>query len=219
MKRGLLSIVAALSVCLNAGAQSLFFPSTVQEGGSIKESDPVQSFYYEFENVSAAPVRIEALRTNCSCTSASSSAELIQPGEKGTISLKYSPEGRSGSFDTKVYVYTDRSSEPEVTLSLRIRVVDDSPYPYRMGPYALQTKEVVFQAGKKAKAEILYRQISEGAAPLTLRSDFLCPELKASIKKDRIIVEYKPKKNSSTGEYPLFLESKEKQTKVIIKIK
>ncbi|MGN1225743.1 MAG: DUF1573 domain-containing protein [Candidatus Cryptobacteroides sp.] len=219
MKKGLLSIVAALSVCLSAGAQSLYFPNSVQEGGSIKEGDPVQSFIYEFENVSPAPVKIIALRTNCSCTSASSSAEIIQPGEKGTVTLRYSPEGRSGSFDTKVYVYTDRSTEPENTLSLRIRVVDDSPYPYRMGPYALQTKEVVFQAGKKAKAEILYRKLSQDAAPLSLRSDFLCPELKANVKKDRIIVEYRPKGKKSTGEYPLFIESKEKQTKVIIKIK
>lgn len=219
MNKGFLSIFLGLSLCLSAGAQSLYFPVSILEGGSIKESDPIQSFSYEFENISGKPLRISSLRTNCSCSSATCSSDLIQPGEKASIILKYSPKGRSGSFDSKVYVYTDQSEEVESILSLRIRVVDDSPYPYRMGPYALQTKEIVFQKGKRAKARIGYRKVSDQASELKLRQDFLPPFLKAKLGKESILVEYKPDKAHSSGEYPLYLECKEKQTKVIIKVK
>ena len=219
MNKGFLSIFLGVSLCLSAGAQSLYFPVSVLEGGSIKESDPIQSFSYEFENISGKPLRISSLRTNCSCSSATCSADLIQPGEKASIILKYSPKGRSGSFDSKVYVYTDQSEEVESILSLRIRVVDDSPYPYRMGPYALQTKEIVFQKGKRAKSRIGYRKVSDQASELKLIQDFLPPFLKAKLGKESILVEYKPDKTSSGGEYPLYLECKEKQTKVIIKVK
>ena len=219
MNKGFLSIFLGLSLCLSAGAQILYFPVSVLEGGSIKESDPIQGFSYEFENISGKPLRISSLRTNCSCSSATCSADLIQPGEKASIILKYSPKGRSGSFDSKVYVYTDQSEEVESILSLRIRVVDDSPYPYRMGPYALQTKEIVFQKGKRAKSRIGYRKVSDQASELKLRQDFLPPFLKAKLGKESILVEYKPDKTFSGGEYPLYLECKEKQTKVIIKVK
>ncbi|MGN0201550.1 MAG: DUF1573 domain-containing protein [Candidatus Cryptobacteroides sp.] len=234
MKRLLLPLFAVLVACPSALAQiktispdSLTFAETSEkvlqfrsltlDGGTLKEDDEPVEYVFGFTNTSSGTVVITKVRTDCSCLSAKVQERSIAPGESGNIVLSYSPHGRNGSFLSKAYVHTDRSPQVEAVLTLKIKVEDDSPYPYRMGRYALGTKEIVFESGRAAKAPVAFRALSEDAPGMQLRDQFLPDGLKAVLQKDCITIEYDGK--TKKGEYPLYIEAGERQTKVTIRIK
>ncbi|MGN0195684.1 MAG: DUF1573 domain-containing protein [Candidatus Cryptobacteroides sp.] len=234
MKRGLLVLLTGLSAAAVAAAQIkvldmdsiavretqskvLKFNTLLVDGGTLREDGGPREYVFGFRNISQKPVVITKIRTDCSCLRAESIRREIAPGDSAAVRLGYSPHGRSGSFLSKAYVHTSESDEVEAVLTLKIRVVDDSPYPYRMGMYALSSKEAVFDAGTPGAAGVGLRRTSASAPLLTLRAQFLPEGVKAVLKNDCISIEYDG--TAGKGEYPLFLESGDRQAKITIRIK
>lgn len=195
----------------------LQFNTLLVDGGTLREDGGQREYVFGFRNISPRPVVITKIRTDCSCLGAESSRREIAPGDSASVRLRYSPHGRSGSFLSKAYVHTSESEAVEAVLTLKIRVVDDSPYPYRMGMYALSAKEVAFSAGTPGAAGVDFRRTSASAPQLTARDQFLPEGVKAVLKNDSISIEYDG--TAGKGEYPLFLESGDRQTKITIRIK
>lgn len=234
MKRGLLVLLTGLFAAATAAAQIkildidslavretpskvLQFNTLLVDGGTLREDGGPGEYVFGFRNISQKPVVITKIRTDCSCLGAECTRREIAPGDSAAVRLRYSPRGRSGSFLSKAYVHTSESDEVEAVLKLKIRVVDESPYPYRMGLYALSAKEVVFSAGTPGAEGVELRRTSASAPKLSARDQFLPQGVKAVLKNDCISIEYDG--TAGKGEYPLYLESGDRQTKITIRIK
>lgn len=86
-------IDAVLNPSLLEGAEKIVqFEETVVNIGEMTEDDnPVETNFY-FKNISAQPVVITRLHTDCGCTAAKIDKLNVQPGEKACISVTYTPE-------------------------------------------------------------------------------------------------------------------------------
>lgn len=86
------------------------------------ETDAPKTFEYRFENTGTQPVTISRLVSTCSCASASYNKKTVPPGHKGTIYLRYNPEGHPGRFVRRVFVYTGENKQPSAVLRLSVVV-------------------------------------------------------------------------------------------------
>ena len=140
----LMVLVAALGFCQVAQAQLKILPKSqidsianpplaaesaymIFEELNIKaqpmlETDAPKTFEYRFENTGTQPVTISRLVSTCSCASASYNKKTVPPGHKGTIYLRYNPEGHPGRFVRRVFVYTGENKQPSAVLRLSVVV-------------------------------------------------------------------------------------------------
>lgn len=87
------------------------FEETVVNIGEMTEDDkPVETNFY-FKNISAQPVVITRLHTDCGCTAAKIDKLNVQPGEKACISVTYTPENHPGTIDANTFVYASLSDK------------------------------------------------------------------------------------------------------------
>jgi len=66
---------------------------------------------FEFQNISDVPLLINDVKTSCGCTSPDWTKKPVQPGEKGTINIKYSA-GSKGVFVKSISVYSNAKNSP-----------------------------------------------------------------------------------------------------------
>lgn len=109
-KLGLLLLICGITTVGLAFTQSqpeAKFDKTVHDFGSIKEELGAVTTMFEFTNVGSSPLIIQRVSASCGCTTPSYPRELILPGKKGAISVKYSTVARPGSFNKTIAVYTN----------------------------------------------------------------------------------------------------------------
>lgn len=227
MRKTALCLAFLLScVLLHAQQPALLFESSSLNAGTVAEDSGIHNYIFEFQNISSDTLTITKVSSNCHCTTARCNLNKIAPSQKAKIAVNYDPRGHSGSFERKIYVYSDRMDAPEAVLKLKIAVEDRSGLPYRLGVFALESKQIVFEEGKKESASIKLKNLSSSEAALKLECAFLPKGIEAKLDKEqfRALEEGSLKvscnKKLAKGEYPLYLENgKEKQTKVTIIIK
>jgi hypothetical protein len=71
-----------------------------------------QTHVFEFKNVSAAPILLDNVRTDCSCTASDWEETPIAAGEKGKITISYDAR-KSGYFKKKITVWIHGQKQPE----------------------------------------------------------------------------------------------------------
>ncbi len=84
--------------------------------GEINQGDTVD-VDFKFANVGKGPLVINTVKVTCGCTQPSYPFVPIDPGEEGTIGIKYVSVGKEGAQKPLVTVYTNASKEP-ITLML-----------------------------------------------------------------------------------------------------
>lgn len=105
---------------LAPNAASVIFDKVMVDAGTMAEEAAPKTFEYVFVNKGKTPVTISRLVSTCSCTAASYDRRIIKPGERGVISLTYSPEGRIGKNIRRVFVYTGDNTQPTAILRLEV---------------------------------------------------------------------------------------------------
>lgn len=118
-------------------AKELVFDSLVHDFGRIKEVDGPVRHTFVFTNPFDHPIAIERVYTSCGCTHTDYSRKAIKPGEQGTFTVEFDPEGREGKFDKKVtIVYNNGSGRTHLRVKGRVegrpRSVADY-YPQSLG--------------------------------------------------------------------------------------
>lgn len=117
MKRlifALITFVAA--VCCGTihaeGGPQIKFEQTKVEMGTVKASGGQVTATYHFTNTGDKPLVIKKVTNGgCGCTTPSYPKAPIQPGARGTVTIKFNPEGRRGEFNRTVKVSTNASSK------------------------------------------------------------------------------------------------------------
>ncbi len=128
-----LSILLAMTL-LNVDAQeALAFDEPNYNFGEINEVDGPVDHTFVFTNNSIDSIRILSVRASCGCTTPAWTKDIVAPGGSGSITARYNPRNRPGSFRKSLTVST---SNPSIRKTLYINgtvkprprtVVDDLP--------------------------------------------------------------------------------------------
>ncbi len=79
--------------------------SRVNQGSEVNNS-------LFFVNRGKKNLEIRYIQSNCSCVIASSDKQVLKPGESGTISIRFNTEGRGGTQNKAITVYSNDPRNP-----------------------------------------------------------------------------------------------------------
>lgn len=158
------------------------FDNPVMEVGTIAEEAAPPQFEFSWTNAGDRPVTVLKVTTSCGCAVPEFDSRPVGPGEKSSLKITYYPKGHPGTFNRKIFVYTDLSgTTPAAALSLKGNVRPaDRPvwmYRYQMGSLYLKQKEIHFTEEKRTVERIVC--MNAGDRPLTpgVRKELLPPFL------------------------------------------
>ena len=80
---------------------------TTHDFGQFAEKDGEVSHTFIVTNAGNSPLVINRVIASCGCTSPQWTSEPIAPGDKGEITITYDPEGRPGTFNKSISVYSN----------------------------------------------------------------------------------------------------------------
>ncbi len=105
-------LALAMLVGLAASAQKIRFDETSHDFGELDKGDPAVHTF-TFTNTSEEPIKLSRVKASCGCTTPSWTREEVQPGENGTIKVKYN-SNRVGRFTKTVTVTVDPQEKPTI---------------------------------------------------------------------------------------------------------
>lgn len=179
MKR--IFLFAAILFSLTAMAQMpvITFDKTTHDFGKINEADGRVTTVFEFKNEGMVPLVLSNVRASCGCTTPKWTHEPIEPGQTGTITVTYNPNGRPGRFQKTVTV-TSNTEEATTRLYIKGEVIPKPAapavtYPVKMGPLSLNKKSLNFgvlikrEGGKMFSIE--YANLTDQAIKVELKTN------------------------------------------------
>lgn len=115
------SLVSLLLAGLAAAASPLQWTTrtaelTAKPGASTAEA------VFPFKNTGAQPVRIVEVSATCGCTSATSTKEIVAPGDTAEIRAVFTIGERAGPQEKQIYVVTDAPGTEREELVLRLDI-------------------------------------------------------------------------------------------------
>lgn len=78
---------------------------------------------FRFTNTSTLPLKIEGVKPSCSCTAPDFTREVVQPGEKGFVSLEYDSNKGEGGVVQKYAIVQMNTKPTTKTLIIKMEVV------------------------------------------------------------------------------------------------
>jgi hypothetical protein len=94
------------------------FEKTVYDFGRVTETNEVTGTF-RFENVGAAPLKLEKPITTCGCTVAGLKPDILQPGDKGELTFTFNL-GRTRSAQSKpITIVCNDPEAPRTTLMVK----------------------------------------------------------------------------------------------------
>ncbi|MBR1928356.1 MAG: DUF1573 domain-containing protein [Paludibacteraceae bacterium] len=149
MKKSILTSVFMLSVVVAFAQQPVItFEKNEHDFGKINEGDGRVSTEFVFKNEGMEPLVLNNVRASCGCTTPSWTKEPIEPGQTGSITVTYNPNGRPGHFQKTVTI-TSNASNPTVKVYIKGEVIPKpaqpvNKYPVTIGDLSMSAKSVDF---------------------------------------------------------------------------
>ena len=169
MKRiSLLFAVALISMAAMAQTAVIEFNSKTYDFGQVREDGGRVSTTFEFTNTGNAPLVLSNVRASCGCTATNWSKAPIEPGQKGSVTATYNPNGRPGVF-TKTITVTSNASESTVRLTIKGEVLPKGAkpadkYPVKIGELGLTQRNVQFGGVKKGEIKHVDIEVANNSA-------------------------------------------------------
>jgi len=95
---------------------------TTFDFGEIYQGSKAEHIF-ELKNVGNDTLRIGRVETSCGCTAAMMSTENIPPGGSGKLSVAFNSAGYTGSVTKSVFVATNDTSQPMLTLHIALKII------------------------------------------------------------------------------------------------
>lgn len=105
-----------------SGQAIMKFDNDVFNFGTIVEGTVI-THKFNFVNVGTSTLEISDTKPSCGCTIASFPFLGIEPGEKGTISMKFDSHHKLGNQDATIEVYSNSKPNPYI---LKVRGIVDT---------------------------------------------------------------------------------------------
>ena len=152
------------------------FEKTDHDFGKINEADGRVSVVFEFKNEGMSPLVLSNVRASCGCTTPTWTKEPVEPGQKGSITVTYNPNGRPGRFQKTVTI-TSNATEPTTRVYIKGEVIPKSAqpvnkYPVTIGALSLKGKVVdlgTITKGENKSGELEYANLTKEDHHVELR--------------------------------------------------
>ena len=147
--------VALMAVAAIAQQPVITFEKTEHDFGKINESDGRVSTVFSFKNEGMAPLVLSNVRASCGCTTPTWTKEPIEPGQTGSITVTYNPNGRPGRFQKTVTI-TSNATEATTRVYIKGEVIPKQAKPvnkYNVAVGDLSMKGLVLDLGTIKKGE------------------------------------------------------------------
>jgi len=147
--------MALTAVALLAQNPVITFEKTEHDFGKIHEEDGRVSTVFEFKNEGMAPLVLSNVRASCGCTTPTWTKEPVEPGQTGSITVTYNPNGRPGRFQKTVTI-TSNASEPTKKVYIKGEVLPKQAKPvnkYTLAVGTLNMKSKTLDLGTVKKGE------------------------------------------------------------------
>ena len=147
--------MALTAVAMMAQQPVITFEKTEHDFGKINEADGRVSTVFEFKNEGMAPLVLSNVRASCGCTTPTWTKEPIEPGQTGSITVTYNPNGRPGRFQKTVTI-TSNATEATKRVYIKGEVIPKAAKPankYTVAVGALNMKTKTLDLGTIKKGE------------------------------------------------------------------
>ena len=160
--------MALVAVAMMAQQPVITFEKTEHDFGKINESDGRVSTVFTFKNQGMAPLVLTNVRASCGCTTPTWTKEPVEPGQTGSITVTYNPNGRPGKF-SKTITITSNATEATKKVYIKGEVIPKpakpvNKYTIAVGELSMQNKVVNLGDIKKGEvrtSELEYANLTQ----------------------------------------------------------
>lgn len=145
-----------LSMAIFAQQPVITFDKTSHDFGKINEADGRVSAVFTVKNEGMSPLILSNVRASCGCTTPKWPREPIEPGQTGSITVTYNPNGRPGRFQKSVTI-TSNATEPTKRVIIKGEVIPRQAKPvnrYTIAVGQLNMKTKVLDFGVMYKGTV-----------------------------------------------------------------
>ena len=147
--------MALAAVAMMAQDPVITFEKTEHDFGKINEGDGRVSVVFSFKNEGMAPLVLSNVRASCGCTTPTWTKEPVEPGQTGSITVTYNPNGRPGRFQKTVTI-TSNATEATKKVYIKGEVIPKQAKPvtkYTIAVGELSMKTTTLDLGTIKKGE------------------------------------------------------------------
>jgi hypothetical protein len=168
MKRFIYTLCMVIfSVAMYGQQPVITLDKTSHDFGKINEADGRVTTVFTIKNEGMAPLVLSNVRASCGCTTPNWTREPIEPGQTGTITVTYNPNGRPGRFQKTVTI-TSNATEPTKRVTIKGEVIPKqakptNKYTIAVGGLNMKSKELNFgniTKGDTKVSELEYTNLS-----------------------------------------------------------
>jgi hypothetical protein len=168
MKRFIYTLCMVIfSVAMYGQQPVITLDKTSHDFGKINEADGRVTTVFTIKNEGMAPLVLSNVRASCGCTTPNWTREPIEPGQTGTITVTYNPNGRPGRFQKTVTI-TSNATEPTKRVTIKGEVIPKqakptNKYTIAVGALNMKSKELNFgniTKGDTKVSELEYTNLS-----------------------------------------------------------
>jgi len=139
----------------NQGEPKIVFESTTHDFGPVSPGSSNEC-EFNFRNIGTGILKIEKVSKTCGCTPFTLEKKEYNPGEEGTIKVKYNADRGAGVRTRKLHVYSNDKRTPNTELTIKAAIVEKVVYEPSRLDYAMR--------GENADvAELTIRSVDEKA--------------------------------------------------------
>ena len=162
--------MAMTAIAMFAQDPVLTFEKTEHDFGKINESDGRVSTVFTFKNEGMTPLVLSNVRASCGCTTPTWTKEPVEPGQTGSITVTYNPNGRPGRFQ-KTITITSNATEPTKKLYIKGEVIPkpakpSTKYNVQVGDLSMRSKTIdlgTIKKGTVLSGELEYANLTQAA--------------------------------------------------------
>lgn len=157
------AIILTVSTISTATAQpEITWLQTDHDFGTINEDLGSVTCTYQYVNTGDQDLAIASARATCGCTTPRFNEAPLAPGDTASITVSFSPIGRLGRFDKKVYVETNAEPSRSV-LTLHGTVIGGAAtvaqrYPADLGALKFRNGSIMIGDVNKGKLKTIFAE-------------------------------------------------------------
>lgn len=155
------------------GQPRAFFPHTVHDFGSIKETDGLATCRFPMVNMGTEAMSVVSARATCGCTQPRYPRGVIAPGDTAYIEVSFDPQGRPGRFNKQVYIETN-TVPAKTRLDIKGVVIGDEGtvsrrYPVDFGRLKMANPGMMIGEVTKGRLKTIYfNGYNESERPMSI---------------------------------------------------
>ena len=187
-----ITLCAALVLALTAMAQGVpTWERTSHDFGKVRDSVKTLTTRIKVVNTGDSALVISRVQSNCGCTVADYTREVLQPGDTGRVTIHYSTRKIPGAFEKKVYVFTNGKPRKS-TLTVKGLVIGSPEtmadcYPYGFGPIRLNSESLPLGEVVKGSPRSAYISgYNSGEHTMRLRASTRSPFISCNVMPDTV---------------------------------